>query len=230
MTEETVWINADPWRLEGLYNGRSDGLAVLVTHPHPLYGGNMLNNVVDSVIKAYGRRGHATLRFNFRGVGKSEGTYGEGVGEQDDVSAALSYLIERGKHHMGAVDLVGYSFGAWVNLLGITRFSAVRRLIVISPPVAFLDFGLIPPSPKIELVIVGTRDEFAPEDQVREMFLSLNPHARLHFVANADHFYGGGTIEIERVLDHYLCEAHPEPARFPRADQDVAFQSISAIP
>ncbi len=206
MAEETVWINADPWRLEGLYNGRSGGRAALVTHPHPLYGGNMLNNVVDSVIKAYGRRGHATLRFNFRGVGKSEGTYGEGVGEQDDVSAALSYLAERGNNRVGGVDLVGYSFGAWVNLLGLARFSAADRLIVISPPVAFLDFGLISPSTKIELVIAGTRDEFAPEAQVREMFGSLNPRARLHFVANADHFYGGAIVEIEKVLDHYLSD------------------------
>lgn len=209
MTEGTVWIDAGPLRLEGLYNGRSDGRAVLVTHPHPLYGGNMLNSVVDAVVNAYGRRGYATLRFNFRGVGKSEGAFGEGIGEQDDVAASLSYLNERGKHRMGDVDLVGYSFGAWVNLLSLARVSAVRRLIVISPPVAFLDFGLIHPSPKIELIIAGTRDEFAPEDQVRAIFRSLSPDARLHFVANADHFYGGATVEIERVLDHYLCEAQP---------------------
>jgi uncharacterized protein len=166
----------------------------------------MLNNVVDSVIKAYGRRGHTTLRFNFRGVGKSEGDYGEGIGEQDDVAAALTYLLARGKTPMGGVDLAGYSFGAWVNCLGLARFSAVRRSILISPPVALLDFSSFGPGSKIELVIAGSRDEFAPEDQIRHMVRSWNPHARLHIVAGADHFYGGRTSEIEKALDQYLCE------------------------
>jgi uncharacterized protein len=206
MTEEAVWIEAGPFRLEGLYNGRPGGRAVLVTHPHPLYGGNMLNNVVGSVIKAYGRRGHTTLRFNFRGVGKSEGVYGEGVGEQDDVAAALTYLLEQGKRRQVEVDLAGYSFGAWVNMLGLARFSAARRFILISPPVAFLDFSFLGTSPKIELVIAGARDEFAPEDQIRQMVRSWNPHARLHIVADADHFYGRAISEIERVLGQYLRE------------------------
>jgi len=206
MTEEAVWIDDGPVRLEGLYNGRSGGRAVLVTHPHPLYGGNMWNNVVDSVIKAYERRGHTTLRINFRGVGKSEGVYGEGVGEQDDVAAALTYLLDRAKPRQVEVDLVGYSFGAWVNILGVARFSEARRLILISPPVVFLDFSLLCPSSKIELVIVGARDELAPEHQVRRMVRAWNAHARLHVVADADHFYGRATSEIEAVLDHYLCE------------------------
>jgi hypothetical protein len=166
----------------------------------------MLNNVVDSVIKAYGRRGHSTLRFNFRGVGKSEGAYGGGVGEQDDVAAALTYLLEQGTPRQVEVDLVGYSFGAWVNILGLARFSAARRLILISPPVAFLDFSFLCPSPRIELVIAGARDEFAPEEQIRRMVRTWNPHARLHIVADADHFYGRATSEIERVVDQYLRE------------------------
>ncbi len=206
MTEEAVWIKAGSLNLEGLYQELPGERAVLVTHPHPLYGGSMLNNVVDSVIKAYGRRGHTTLRFNFRGVGKSEGDYGEGIGEQDDVAAALTYLLERRKPRTGGVDLAGYSFGAWVNSIGLARFSEARRLILISPPVAFLDFSFLGPSPKIELVIAGARDEFAPEDQIRRMVRSWNPHARLHTVADADHFYGGTTSEIETVLDEYLCE------------------------
>jgi alpha/beta superfamily hydrolase len=206
MTEEAVWIDAGPFRLEGLYSGRPGGRAVLVTHPHPLYGGNMLNNVVDSVIKAYGRRGHSTLRFNFRGVGKSGGAYGEGVGEQDDVAAALGYLLERGKARPVDVDLAGYSFGAWVNARGLTRLKEARRVILISPPVAFLDFSSLPSIAKIELVIVGDCDEFAPEDQVRRLVRSWNPHARLHVVSDADHFYLGATSEIETILDHYLGE------------------------
>jgi alpha/beta superfamily hydrolase len=204
MKEETVWIKTGSLKLEGLYHGRPGDRAVLVTHPHPLYGGSMLNNVVDSVIEAYGRRGHTTLRFNFRGVGKSEGDYGEGIGEQDDVAAALTHLFERGKPRTGGVDLAGYSFGAWVNSLGLARFSTACRLILISPPVAFLDFSFLGSSPKIELVIAGARDEFAPEDQIKRMVRSWNPHARLHVVADADHFYRGKTSEIERVLDQYL--------------------------
>jgi alpha/beta superfamily hydrolase len=206
MAEEAVWIRAGSLKLEGLYHEVPGDRAVLVTHPHPLYGGSMLNHVVDTVIKAYERRGHTTLRFNFRGVGRSEGDYDQGIGEQDDVAAALTYLTERGKPSLGGVDLAGYSFGAWVNSLGLTRFSAARRLILVSPPVAFLDFSFLGLTPKIELVITGARDEFAPEPQVRRMVRSWNPHARLHVVAGADHFYAGATSEIERVLDQYLGE------------------------
>jgi alpha/beta superfamily hydrolase len=206
MTEDMVWIDAGPWKLEGLYSGQPGDRAVLVTHPHPHYGGDMLNSVVDSVIRAYGRRGYTTLRFNFRGVGRSEGAYGEGVGEQEDVAAALTYLLERKRLFQVEVDLVGYSFGAWVNMLGLAHYSATRRLILISPPVAFLDFSSLCPSPKVQLVIVGTRDEFAPADQVARLVRSWNPGARVHFVEDADHFFWGATSKIEATIDQFLSK------------------------
>ncbi|RLJ02607.1 MAG: alpha/beta hydrolase, partial [Candidatus Aenigmatarchaeota archaeon] len=112
MKEEKVFFQAGDVKIEGmLYNAPGEKGAV-VTHPHPLYGGDMHNNVVETVVQAYREKGYATLRFNFRGVGRSTGSYDEGIGEQEDVRAALAYLTGTGKT---SIDLAGYSFGAWVN-------------------------------------------------------------------------------------------------------------------
>ena len=98
----------------------------------------MFNNVVESVVRAYRQKDYTTLRFNFRGVGRSEGSHGQGQGEREDVRAALAYLRELGK---SSTDLAGYSFGAWVNALALKDFVPAKRIILVSPPVNFMDFS-----------------------------------------------------------------------------------------
>jgi len=109
MKEERVFFKSNGLKIEGLISESETLNGVVVTHPHPLYGGDMNNNVVESVVRAYGKKGYTTLRFNFRGVGRSEGGYDEGTGEQGDVRAAVAFPWWIGKdvHRRGRVFLWG---------------------------------------------------------------------------------------------------------------------------
>lgn len=201
-TEETVFFASGPLRLEGrLYRASGPDAAVVLTHPHPLYGGEMDNPVVTTLAWVYQRLGYSTLRFNFRGVGMSGGDYGDGIGEQDDARAAAAYLSGLGKT---VTDLAGYSFGAWVNLGLDPPLATVRRQVLVAPPVLFLDFAPVA-APLAELaVIVGDRDTMAPLATLRALLPHWHPTARLCIVAGADHFFGAAldrlTAQIEAVL------------------------------
>jgi len=174
---------------------------VVATHPHPLYGGAMHNNVVEAVVRAYAEKGHATLRFNFRGVGRSQGSHNQGVGEQEDVQAAVGYLAQMGKTE---IDLSGYSFGAWVNARCIENLSHVQRMIMISPPVNFMDFSFFRNCPRLRLVIAGSQDDIAQPPAIKQMLPEWNPKASLHVIPGADHFYWGKTSEIERIIGEWI--------------------------
>ena len=102
-----IFFQSDDLQIEGLLDERTTDKGVVVSHPHPLYGGNMYAAGVESILHAYWKKGYTTLRFNFRGVGSSRGHYDNGIGEQQDVRAALSFLVETG---VGHIDLAGYSF------------------------------------------------------------------------------------------------------------------------
>ena len=197
MIEENIFFESERVKIEGLL-GRSGGQsAVVVTHPHPLYGGDMNNNVVESVVRAYGEKGYTTLRFNFRGVGKSEGGYDEGTGEQEDVRAAVAFLGGLGKT---SIDLAGYSFGAWVNAHCIESLTDVKRMIMVSPPLNFIDFSFLEYSEKIRLVIAGSEDDIAPPAMIKDMILVWNPEAEFNIIKGADHFYWGKTGELEAII------------------------------
>jgi uncharacterized protein len=161
----------------------------------------MHNNVVKAVANAYREQGYSTLRFNFRGVGLSEGDYDNGTGEQQDVHAALRYLTKLGKTK---VDLAGYSFGSWVNALGIEAFTEAERLIMVSPPVDFIDFGFLKYNAKIQLVICGTLDDIAGYRNVERMLPSWNDQSTFRVIEGADHFYLGYEDEIKRVIGEFL--------------------------
>jgi alpha/beta superfamily hydrolase len=201
MTEEKVVINSGKNRLEGIMKILPGNRGVVVTHPHSLYGGDMHNNVVEAVCNAYQEKGYSTLRFNFRGVGQSEGGYEEGIGEQDDVRAAIDYLSDLGKEE---IDLVGYSFGSWVNALGIDRYKKAKRAIMISPPVDLMDFSCLKNNPKIRLVITGSEDEIANYRPVKEKIPSWNPKAILKVIKGADHFYWRSTGELQKTISEFL--------------------------
>ncbi len=145
-----------------------------------------------------------TLRFNFRGVGGSEGRYDEGAGERNDVKAAVSCLARMG---IRRIDLAGYSFGAWVNAR--TGCTQIDRMVMISPPVAFIDFWGIGSLPCLKLVVAGDRDLFAPVDRGRESIRSLNAAARFEVIEGADHFYGQHASRLESVLLEMLSNEFP---------------------
>lgn len=198
MAEKRIFFEAEGLNIEGMLADSSGDKGVVISHPHPLYGGTMHNNVVRAVAHAYQEEGYSTLRFNFRGVENSEGDFGNGVGEQEDVKAALKAL---GKKNM---DLAGYSFGAWVNALGIDVFTEAERLIMVSPPVSFIDFGFLEYSPKIKLVICGTRDEIAEYKRVEKMVPKWNDQALFRVIQGADHFYSGYEEELIDIVGEFL--------------------------
>ena len=128
MTERITFLSEE-YEIEGLLTQRDEKKGVVVTHPHPLYGGDMYNMVVESIVHVYQMKGYSTLKFNFRGVGRSQGAYDNGLGEQKDVLSALSFLADLG---MDRIDLAGYSFGAWVNAHAIHEDTLAEQMIMIS--------------------------------------------------------------------------------------------------
>jgi uncharacterized protein len=195
---EKIKFLSENYEIEGLLNKRDENKGVVVTHPHPLYGGDMYNLVVETIVHVYNIKGYSTLKFNFRGVGKSQGQYDNGVGEQKDILAALSFLADIG---MKRIDLAGYSFGAWVNAqAAIQEDIFVEHMAMVSPPVGFMDFHAISAMNVLKFVITGNRDDIAPADVVKKMLPTWNPDARFEIIDGADHFYGGYLGQLESVL------------------------------
>ncbi|MBL8260687.1 MAG: alpha/beta hydrolase [Candidatus Competibacteraceae bacterium] len=200
--ERTVFFKAGSLELEGRLGEAAGSRAVVIAHPHPLYGGDLDNPVVAALAAAYQGRGYSTLRFNFRGVGASEGHHGDGRGEREDLRAAAAYLAGIGRP---ATELAGYSFGAWVVLCLDPPLATVRRQLLVAPPVNLLDFSAVP-EPRARLqVIGGERDEFARPARLRECVPRWQQAAQLHVFPAADHFFSGGlsrlTALVESVLD-----------------------------
>jgi hypothetical protein len=201
MAEREIFINSGDLKLEALLDELPGERGVVATHPHPLYGGEMHNHVVEAVLEAYREKGFSTLRFNFRGVGKSEGTHDEGRGEQEDVASALARMTSLGKRD---IDLAGYSFGAWVNARSNEKNQSARRLVMVSPPVGVMDFGFLRSNPRIRLVVTGSRDEIADPVQVERLISGWNPEALLRIIPDADHFYGRKTKELRSAITDFL--------------------------
>jgi len=174
----------------------------LVCHPHPLYGGTMHNKVVFRAAKAALLLGLPTLRFNFRGAGKSVGTFTGGDGEREDVRAVLDYLAA---HFPGLpVCLMGFSFGSWVGLAVGATDSRVSTLVGLGLPVSSLNFDFLREVRKPKLILQGTRDEFGPVAQVSELYDSLAEPKQIHWVQGADHFFAGKVDEVQEVLREFL--------------------------
>jgi len=199
--EEQITFQSDGLRMEGLVGPQSGKRGVVITHPHSLYGGTMYNQVVETLVRTYQNKGLTTLRFNFRGVGQSEGTYGEGRGEKKDVISALRYLYSLEKLN---IDLAGYSFGAWVNAHIAPDDFSVSGMIMVSPPVAFLDFSFLSSDQRIKAVVAGGRDDIAPADRITPLMATWNPSALLEVIDGADHFYSGKMEILESVLSRLI--------------------------
>lgn len=195
--ETRIQFSSGPHALEGLFSeGRGDKGAV-ITHPHPLYGGDMTNDVVEAATWICQQFGYATLRFNFRGVGSSQGRYEDGKGETEDVRAALAWLRDQG---ISRTDLYGYSFGAWVNGRLDCRSERIHRMVMISPPVNFIQFEGVESLPCLGLAVVGDSDEFAETGRVRSLLDRISPEARLEIIPDTDHFFSGALRDLEQIL------------------------------
>ena len=162
----------------------------------------MHNKVVYRAAKAALLLGLPTLRFNFRGAGKSAGTFTGGDGEQGDVCAALDYLAA---HFPGLpVCLIGFSFGSWVGLAVGATDLRVSTLVGLGLPVSSLDFDFLRDVRKPKLILQGTRDEFGPVAQVSELYRSLAEPKQIRWVQGADHFFAGKLDDVQETLRQSL--------------------------
>ena len=201
MSEQRVVFQSGKIKLEGLLDLQPGVKGAVLSHPHPRYGGNMHNTVVEVMGRVYRAKGYTTLRFNFRGAGGSEGSFDEGRGEAKDVRSALGYLKEKGKTDL---DLAGYSFGAWVNARALAEGTVVERAIMVSPPLAALAFPPAPPCPALKLIVTGSRDDIAPPGLIEENLGRWNPEADFQVIEGADHFFSGALGALEKVLADFL--------------------------
>ncbi|MFZ5572636.1 MAG: alpha/beta hydrolase [Thermodesulfobacteriota bacterium] len=196
MVQKTSFVS-DGYRLEGVLE-RTDGeRGVVIAHPHPLYGGNMHNSVVGTLSRVYHEKGFTTLRFNFRGVGASQGQYDHGNGEITDALAAVNHLKEIG---LVDIEVAGYSFGAYIWGRAAMERGCTASMVMISPPLAFMDFSGIQPCADLRLIIVGQEDEIAPLVAVREWISTARHRIRMETVPRADHFFSGRLAALEAAL------------------------------
>lgn len=181
--------------------------AAVLCHPHPQFGGDMYNNVITAVAAALGKVGVATLRFNFRSVGRSRGQPGNMTGEVEDTQAAIDYLRRR----CGAetLALIGYSFGAIVGLRAGKTHSAVTCLIMIAPPTAMLGPTLLADCRKSLLVVAGTRDPFCPPEAVEQHIHGHGLNASLVRVDGSDHFFLGYEGHVGKFCSQFLLSCAP---------------------
>jgi uncharacterized protein len=196
---ETVTIPGEGVTLEGRFWPGTAGPGVVITHPHPLFGGSMDNNVVWTAERAYHTRAWATLCFNFRGVNRSTGSYGKGEAEVADVAAALDFLKARtsGPHY-----LVGYSFGAYVSGRALVKGLAVLGTVMIAPPLALMDLSWLPWAPDLKAMIAGDRDELCPLVDLRSKWKE-GTGPEIVVIEGADHFFRGHEEELFQVLRQY---------------------------
>lgn len=200
--EKPCTFPSDGLTLDALFDEGTSDRAVIITHPHPLHGGSMHNPVVDAIRQAYCAQGFSTLRFNFRGTGRSEGSHDHGRGEIRDVIAAREYLTDLG---CLSIDLSGYSFGAWVNLMaGAQNPEAFNRIVLVSPPVDLIEFAPLSDVDTLSLVISGEHDDYATPSHIKKLLNNWNKHAIFIEIPGADHFYSGHLVRVCEALAERL--------------------------
>jgi len=200
-----ITIDCNEIKLEAVLNENSLQKAVIITHPHPLYGGNMDNSVVMSIEKAFFNRGFTTLRFNFRGTCNSTGMFDDGNGEQDDVLAVLSFLEQ--KKGFERILLAGYSFGARINAKLVAGGCEIDEHIMISPPVGFMSFDDIEQMPRTGLIVSGEKDEIAPSNLIQDHIARWGIKVQYKTIKNCDHFYSNSLGKLENIIDLYLKDS-----------------------
>ncbi|MGH9435824.1 MAG: alpha/beta hydrolase [Terriglobia bacterium] len=214
---ERLFISGPAGALEGLIEydpGAAPRFAALVCHPHPLFGGTLHTKAVFRAAKAAIRADVPALRFNFRGVGQSEGTYDSGEGEQADARAALDFLASR--YPGTPVLMMGFSFGSAVGMRVGAADARVTALVGMGLPVKSYDYSYLAACPKPKLLVEGTNDEYGPRALVEETVARFAPPKRLHWVEGADHFFTGQLDEVEQTIcDFILRLESPREASAP---------------
>ena len=195
ITLEGEWLFPDG---EGLFPG------VVVCHPYPPGGGNMLNNVVTAIWQALGESSIAAFRFNFRGVGASEGSFGEGIAEREDVRAALDLGESTPDIDTDRIGLVGYSFGGVVALSVALKDERVGRLAVVSSPLFDASRERLAGYKKPFLYIIGSADQMIPLERTEQEIRDILSPKQYQVIQGADHSMFGYEEEVSRIVSGFF--------------------------
>ena len=204
-------------RLEGRFSPgpRPRAPVAMILHSHPQAGGTMNNKIVQLLYKDFVRRGFATLRFNFRGVGKSQGTFDNGIGELSDAASALDW-VQQIHPEAEQTWVAGVSFGAWIGMQLLMRRPEIRGFISIAPPANMYDFSFLAPCPSSGLIIHGDKDRVAPPQSVQKLVDKLKTQKGItieqQIVEGANHFYEGKIEELTERCAVYLDRRRAEIA------------------
>ena len=194
MKKTRVSFSSGGLLLEGILaipEGAGPFPAVIVCHPHPLYGGSMDNNVVNSLSETLAQASLVSFKFNFRGVGGSQGEFGQGIGEREDVEAAISFVSTEREVDSKRIGLAGYSAGAGFALPVGFNDDRIRALAAVSPPLSMLNFDFLKSCPKPKLLISGNRDDLIPINQFLEFCQNLPEPRECESIEGVDHFWWG---------------------------------------
>jgi alpha/beta superfamily hydrolase len=202
-------INGPAGRIEARYHheGKSDSPIALILHPHPQFGGTMNNQVVYSLYHTFAARGFSVLRFNFRGVGRSQGFWDGGPGELADAASALDWL-QIVKPDARCCWIAGVSFGTWIAMQLLMRRPEIDGFICVAPPSNLYDFSFLAPCPSSGLMINGDKDRVVPSASVAELSTKLKTQRGIKIdhevVAGANHFFQDKIDELNSVVGSYV--------------------------
>lgn len=205
---EVIFNGADG-RLEGRYHhaAERDAPLAVVLHPHPLHGGTMNNRIVYDIYHMFVRRGFSVLRFNFRGVGRSQESFDHGQGELRDAAAALDWMQLYNPNAKG-VWVAGISFGAWIGMQLLMRRPEVQGFISVALPANLYDFTFLAPCPSPGLLIHGERDTLVTTESVESLVAKLRQQRgldmTLKILPGADHFFTGALDRLNEIVEDYL--------------------------
>ena len=206
-----VMINGPEGRIEGRYHHAEDPNApiALVLHPHPQYGGTMNNKLVYTAFHIFKDRGFSVLRFNFRGVGRSQGRFDNGLGELSDAAAALDWM-QIVNPNAKFCWISGFSFGAWIAMQVLMRRPEIYSFIVVAPPANMFDFTFLAPCPSSGLMVHGARDELVPESDVATLAQKLQSQRHIEIdyrvIKGANHLFEEKIEILGKTIESYLDE------------------------
>ena len=196
-------------RLEGRYHSQpaKDAPIALILHPHPQFGGTMNNQVTYHLHYAFKDLGFTVLRFNFRGVGRSQGEFDQGVGELSDAASALDYLQALNPNAQSCW-VAGFSFGAWIGMQLLMRRPEIAGFVSVSPPANMYDFSFLAPCPSSGLIIHGDADRIVPMADVEKLSAKLKAQKGITIthttVPDANHFFEHGMDEMIDIVKGYV--------------------------
>ena len=204
-----IFIPGPSGRIQAKYfkNKKAGAPVALILSPHPQYGGTMNNRIVSESYNCFYRNEFSVIKINFRGVGKSEGTFDNGQGELSDAAAALDW-IEKENPGYDQCWVSGFSFGSLICMQLIMRRPEVNKFIAISPQPDVYDFTFLAPCPISGLVVIGSNDELVQADSIlnlkKRLSLQKNINVKFDTISNANHFYKGKENEFSNSLNNYI--------------------------